>query len=223
MLLYGASCLLVSFTTSYCNQPCIIALLLRWRTSDDSSVSRSLSASRPTVTSLSSATTIEVTQACGSPGGLMMHSCARLENMEPHHAPGLFPERPAITIDARSSLSVFSDALSLDLGAGPVDGWSPHTGAPPPLRDTLDRASHRLCARTSLLCVPFEPSLLTNRKQGVEAPRWCRNRPSLPELMILHQSCWNTAFGIDASETITVPEQQKFCNRALCATKFSRS
>ena len=114
MLPYGAPYLPVSKTTSYCNQPCIIALLLRWRTSDDSSVSGSLSASRPTVTSLSSAITIEATQACGSLGGLTMPSCARLENMEPHHASGLFPERPAITISTRSSLSVFSDALSLD-------------------------------------------------------------------------------------------------------------
>jgi len=168
MLPYRAPYLLVSFTTSYCNQPCIIALLLRWRTSDDSSVSGSLSVSRPTVTLLSSATTIEAIQACGSLGGLTMHSCARLENMEPHHASGLFPERPAIMIGIRSSLSVFSDALSLNLGAGPVDGWYPHAGAPLPLRDTLDRASHRLylptCARSSLLCVPCEPSLSTNRK-----------------------------------------------------------
>lgn len=144
MLPYGAPCLLLQS-----------ALLLRWRTSDDSSISGSLSASRPTVTSLSSATTIEATQACGSLGGLTMPSCARLENMEPHHASGLSPERPAITIGTRSSLSVFSDALSLDLGAGPVDI---------PMRvhpfhfGTLDRASHRLylltCARTSLLCIP---------------------------------------------------------------------
>jgi len=46
--------------------------------------------------------------------------------------------------------------------------------------------------------------------------------PSLPELMVLHQSRWNTAIGIDASETVTVSEQLKFCNRALCATTFSR-
>ena len=153
MLPYGGPRLLVSFTTSYCNQPCIIALLLRWRTSDDSSISGSLSASRPTVTSLSSATTIETIQACSSLGGLTTHSCARLEKMEPHHASGLFPERPAIAIGTRSSLSAFSDALSLDLDAGPVDGWYHHAGAPLPLRDTLDRASHRLylptCARSS--------------------------------------------------------------------------
>src|SRR5277367_3793344 len=90
--------------------------------------------------------------------------CARLGNMEPHHASGLSPERPTITIGTRSSVSVFSDVLSLDLGAGPADGWYPHASAPLPLRDTLDRASHRLylltCAQTSLLCVLREPSLL---------------------------------------------------------------